>query len=231
MPTVLVTGANRGLGLEFCKQYAEAGWRVLAGCRNPDSAKELKALSITHPDISVHVMDMADFAGIERLAFELSEESIDVLLLNAGIYTDDGRNGFGSLDFQKWMESFTVNTLAPVKLAEVFLPHVKRSGKKTIAAVSSLMGSMGDNSSGGSIMYRSSKAALNAAMKSLSINLAGLGINVLILHPGWVKTDMGGENAPTLPIESIAGMRHVIDTATSAYSGHFIDYKGKEAPW
>lgn len=231
MPTVLVAGANRGLGLEFCKQYAEAGWKVLAGCRNPAQAKELNALTIAHPALSIYVMDMTDFAGIERLAAELSEESIDVLLCNAGIYTDDGRNGFGSLDYQKWTENFVVNTQAPVKLAEAFLPQVKRSGKKIIAAVSSLMGSVGDNTSGGSIMYRSSKAALNAAMKSLSINLAGLGVNVLILHPGWVKTDMGGENAPTLPIESIAGMRHVIETATSADSGHFIDFRGQQAPW
>lgn len=231
MPTVLVTGANRGLGREFCRQYAEAGWRVLACCRRPEEASDLKTFAAQHPAVSIHALDLADFAAIDRLSGELADESIDVLLCNAGIYTDDGHNGFGSLDYRLWLDSFVVNTQAPVKLAEAFLPQVKRSGRRLIVAISSLMGSMADNTSGGSIMYRSSKAALNAAMKSLSLNLAGQGIGVLILHPGWVQTDMGGENAPTKPIESIAGMRHVIDTFSLDDSGRFIDYQGNEAPW
>lgn len=231
MSTVLVTGANRGLGLEFCRQYAEAGWKVLACCRHPLEAAGLNALAAKHPAVSLHALELTDFASIDRLSGQLAEEPIDVLLCNAGIYTDDGRNGFGSMDYRRWLDSFVVNTQAPVKLAEAFLPQVKRSGKRLIVAISSLMGSMTDNTSGGSIMYRSSKAALNSSMKSLSLNLAGQGIGVLILHPGWVMTDMGGENAPTKPIESIAGMRHVIDKFSLADSGRFIDFRGNEAPW
>jgi len=231
MPTVLVTGGNRGLGLEFCRQYAEAGWKVLACCRKPAEAAALDALAAQHPLLAVHALDLADFATVDRLSRELAEEAIDVLLCNAGIYTDNADNGFGALDYRLWLDSFVVNTQAPVKLAEAFLPQVKRSGRRLVAAVSSLMGSMADNTSGGSLMYRSSKAALNASMKSLSLNLAGLGVGVLILHPGWVKTDMGGENAPLSPRESVLGMRQVIDAHTPARSGQFIDYRGGEAPW
>jgi len=231
MSTVLVTGANRGLGLEFCRQYAEAGWKVLACCRNPLEASALGALAAQHPALSVHAVELTDFDSIDSLSRQLADASIDVLLCNAGVYSDDGKNSFGQLDYPRWLDSFVINTQAPLKLAEAFLPQVKRSGRRLIVGISSLMGSMTDNTSGGSIMYRSSKAALNASLKSLSLNLAGQGVGVLILHPGWVKTDMGGENAPTRPIESIAGMRHVIDTFSLADSGRFIDFRGNEAPW
>ncbi len=231
MSTILVTGANRGLGLEFCRQYAEAGWKVLACCRNPANARDLNTLSARCSAVSVHALDVADFAGIDRLSQELAGESIDVLLNNAGVYGDNTDNGFGSIDYRLWRDVFVVNTQAPVKLAEAFLPQVRRSERRLIVAVSSLMGSVTDNTSGGSIMYRSSKAALNAAMKSLSLDLADARIGILILHPGWVKTDMGGANAPTLPQESIAGMRRVIDDFTLGESGRFIDFRGREAPW
>jgi NAD(P)-dependent dehydrogenase (short-subunit alcohol dehydrogenase family) len=231
MLTVLVTGANRGLGLEFCRQYAQAGWNVLACCRRPDEARELAALAAQYPALAVHALDVADFAAVDALSAALVDEAVDVLLCNAGIYTDTAHNGFGAMDYRLWLDSFVVNTQAPLKLAEAFLPQVKRSSRRLVAAVSSLMGSMADNTSGGSIMYRSSKAALNATMKSLSLNLAGQGVGVLILHPGWVKTDMGGENAPLSPLESVSGMRAVIDAYAPADSGRFLDYRGNEAPW
>ncbi|MFM8333749.1 MAG: SDR family oxidoreductase [Candidatus Methylumidiphilus sp.] len=231
MPSVLVTGANRGLGLEFCRQYAEAGWRVWACCRRPDAAAALQTLSKLHPALTLHAVDLADFASIDQLSQDLAAETIDVLLCNAGVYADDKENGFGALDYRLWLDSFIVNSQAPVKLAEAFLPQLGRSGRRLIAAVSSLMGSMADNSSGGAILYRSSKAALNAAMKSLALDLAGQGVGVLILHPGWVKTDMGGPNAPTLPADSIAGMRQVIEAYTPKDSGRFVDFRGQTAPW
>jgi NAD(P)-dependent dehydrogenase (short-subunit alcohol dehydrogenase family) len=231
MSTVLVTGANRGLGLEFCRQYALAGWRVLACCRRPAEAAALNALAAQQPAVLVHALDVADFAAIDRLAAEWAEESVDVLLCNAGVYADGSGNGFGALDYRLWLDSFAVNTLAPVKLAEAFLPQVRRSEKKLIAAVSSLMGSMADNTSGGSPIYRSSKAALNAAMKSLALDLRPAGVGVLILHPGWVRTDMGGANAPTLPPESVGGMRRVIDGFALEDSGRFVDFRGEPAPW
>jgi NAD(P)-dependent dehydrogenase (short-subunit alcohol dehydrogenase family) len=217
--------------LEFCRQYAEAGWRVLAGCRQPAAALALNELAARHNNIVVGAVDMADFASIERLSTAWADEAIDVLLCNAGIYPDNQHNGFGSMDYPRWLDSFVVNTQAPVKMAESFLPQILRSERKLIAPVSSLMGSMADNTSGGSIMYRTSKAALNAAMKSLALDLQSQGIGVLILHPGWVKTDMGGANAPTLPTESISGMIQVIEDFTLADSGNFVDFRGKTAPW
>jgi NAD(P)-dependent dehydrogenase (short-subunit alcohol dehydrogenase family) len=231
MPTVLVTGANRGLGLEFVRQYAQAGWTVLAACRRPSEAAELSALAEQYDKLKLYPLELADFASIDRLATELAEVPIDVLLSNAGVYGDDGRNGFGAMDYARWLDSFVINTQAPLKLAEAFLPQVKRSERRLIVAITSLMGSIADNTSGGSIMYRSSKAALNAAMKSLALDLAGSGVGVLILHPGWVQTDMGGERAPTKPEESIAEMRNVIDGFTLSATGRFTNFRGNELAW
>lgn len=231
LKTVLVTGANRGLGLEFCRQYALAGWRVIAACRAPAQATELKALSAHYSTVQIETLEVADFAQIDALSAKLAGEAIDVLLNNAGVYGDDAEHGFGRLDYGKWQTVLTINTLAPVKLAEAFLPQVERGAGKLIASVSSLMGSMADNSSGGSYLYRSSKAGLNAAMKSLSIDLRPRGVGVLILHPGWVKTDMGGKQAPLVAEESVAGMRQVMDAFRLEQSGNFVKYNGDIAPW
>jgi NAD(P)-dependent dehydrogenase (short-subunit alcohol dehydrogenase family) len=231
MPTVLITGANRGLGLEFCRQYAQAGWVVLAACRDPSGAAALQALAASHRDLSIHCLDVADFDRVDRLALELKDQSIDVLLSNAGVYGDDEHHRFGALDYGRWVDTLRVNTLAPVKLAEAFLPHLERGRRKLIVAITSLMGSLADNRGGGSILYRSSKAGLNAAMKSLSIDLRPRGIGVLLLHPGWVRTDMGGAEAPIAPAESIAGMIRVIDGLRPEDSGRFLNFRGEELPW
>ncbi|BBA34974.1 csgA protein [Methylocaldum marinum] len=231
MATVLVTGVNRGIGLEFCRQYAEAGWKVLACCRRPAQASDLEGLAIHYPAISIHQLELGNFGQIDALAHALASEAIDVLINNAGVYGDGARNVPGDIDYELWTQVMRINALAPVKMTEAFLPHIARGGRKLVVAITSLMGSMGDNSSGGAIMYRSSKAALNAAMKSLSIDLGSRGIGVLILHPGWVKTDMGGTNAPTSPAESVAGLRRVIDGFSPRDSGHFLDFRGRELPW
>jgi NAD(P)-dependent dehydrogenase (short-subunit alcohol dehydrogenase family) len=231
MSTILITGANRGLGLEFSRQYAESGWKVLACCRNPEAARELNALAARYGNIQIHALDVADFAQIDALASQLADEPLDVLLANAGIYGDNADNGFGALDYQQWSRVLLINAQAPVKLAEALLPHLLRGKLRLIVPVTSLMGSMGDNRGGGSLMYRSSKAALNAAMKTLSIDLKPQGIGVLILHPGWVQTDMGGAQAPTSTNESIEGMIRVIRDFTLENSGRFFNYKGVELPW
>jgi NAD(P)-dependent dehydrogenase (short-subunit alcohol dehydrogenase family) len=231
MPTVLVTGANRGLGLEFCRQYAQSGWTVLACCRDPLTAGALNKLAGEFPSVSIHALEATDFACVDALARELSGQAIDVLLANAAIYGDESGKGFGSIDYDRWTETFRINTQAPVKLVEVFLPHLLRSQRKLVVAITSLMGSMADNRGGGSVFYRSTKAALNAAMKSLSIDLKPQGIGVIILHPGWVKTDMGGGNAPTEPTESIAGMIRVIESFKPTDSGRFVNFRGEELPW
>lgn len=231
MSTVLITGANRGLGLEFCRQYAEDNWTVIACCRDLSKATALKQLAEQYDNIQLQTLDIADFSQIDALSSKLSSIAIDVLLNNAGVYDDKSEHGFGQLDYQAWQHSMLINTLAPVKMTEAFLSHIKRGEQKLIVTISSLMGSLADNTSGGSILYRSSKAAVNAAMRSVSIDLKKDGIGVLIFHPGWVKTDMGGANAPTLPAQSIAGMRQVIASFSLAQSGNFVRYDGKMMPW
>ena len=227
MATVLITGASRGLGLEFCKQYAAEGWQVLACCRNPETTVKLADI----PHVRVFSLDVSDFAQIDKLATQLHDTAIDVLINNAGIYGDSSQRGFGQLDYADWMQTFTVNTQALVKMAEAFLPQLKRGNKKLLVSVSSQMGSIADNNSGGSLLYRTSKAALNAAMKSLAIDLENQGIGVLVLHPGWVKTDMGGPNALIDAQESVAGMRQVFARFTLAQSGSFLKYDGSTLPW
>ncbi|MDD4914857.1 MAG: SDR family oxidoreductase [Methylococcales bacterium] len=229
--TILITGANRGLGLEFCRQYATDGWRVIAACRSPAGAAGLLALAGQYPDLSIHALDVADFAQIDSLAEQLADEPIDVLLNNAGVFGDTAGRGFGNLDYAAWASTLQINTLAPVKMAEAFLPHVERGQSRLIASVSSLMGSLADNTSGGSLLYRSSKAGLNAAMKTLSFDLRDRGVAVLMLHPGWVKTDMGGRNALIEVEESIGGMRRVMADFSLEQTGSFIRYDGKPAPW
>ncbi|MDD2723407.1 MAG: SDR family oxidoreductase [Methylovulum sp.] len=231
MGIVLITGANRGLGLEFCRQYAADGWQVIACCRHPAQAEALQTLAGQYGNIQLETLDVMDFGSIEYLSAKLADSRIDVLLNNAGVYHDNKTNGFGQLDYPLWLQSFVINTQAPVKMAEAFLPQLQRGGQKLIANVSSLMGSMTDNTSGGSLFYRSSKAALNAAMKSLAIELKPQAIGVLTLHPGWVKTDMGGPNALIEAEESISGMRKVMAGFTLQQSGDFLKYDGTLMPW
>lgn len=231
MSTVLITGANRGLGLEFCRQYANAGWKVIACCRAPAQAEELSTLRQSHNALQIEALDVAQFDKIDGLSKKLSDTPIDVLINNAGVYDDQRSDSFGQLDYQAWQHSMLINTLAPMKMAEAFLPQIRLGGKKLIVNISSLMGSLADNESGGSILYRSSKAALNAAMKSLSIDLRKQEIGVLILHPGWVQTDMGGANALIDSKTSVSGMIAVIEGFTLAQSGTFVKYDSKPMPW
>lgn len=231
MPTILITGANRGLGLEFCRQYADAGWDILACCRHPEQADALNQLSKETGQVQVYRLNVTDFSNIEALADQLAHVHLDVLLNNAGVYGDTRQTPFGKLDYQTWMQTFSVNSMAPVKMAEVFLPHLMRAQSPKLVTITSRMGSITDNGSGDCILYRSSKAALNAAMKSLSLDLKAQGIAVQVLHPGWVHTEMGGPNALIDPPESIQGMRKVIDELTTDNAGRFLNYKGEELPW
>lgn len=227
MPTALITGTNRGIGLEFVRQYAADGWTVIAGVRDPDKAD---ALHDIEGDVSVASLDVADPASVGILAARLEGVDIDLLINNAGV-TGPGPVALGSLDYPAWQQVMAVNTLAPMRVAEAFLPHLRAGSGRRIATVSSRMGSIGDNSSGGSYMYRSSKAAVNAAMKSLALDLAGEDIAVVILHPGWVRTDMGGPNASVAIPDSVTGMRRVIDGLTPATTGRFVNYDGSAIPW
>lgn len=228
--TILITGANRGIGLELVRQYSDDGWHVIACCRQPDSATELKALAADYDEISVHALDVRDTKQIESLAHILKGQAIDILFNNAGIYGPYDAV-FGNTDEARWLECFQVNTIAPMKMMEAFVEHIAVSQRKLIATMSSKMGSMADNGSGGSYIYRSSKAAVNAVMKSASIDLQPRGIQVAILHPGWVLTDMGGPNAEITVTESVRNLRHILEGVTADNSGSFFDIDGSIIPW
>ena len=232
MKTTLITGANRGIGLEFARQYAADGWRVLACCRLPEKADALNTLAAQYPElIKIHALDVADHVQIDGLAKVLADESIDLLINNAGTYPDSDKNGFGRIDYAEWMEAFRVNTMAPLKMAETFAAQIERGKYKTIATITSMMGSIADNGSGGSYLYRSSKAAVNMVVKSLAIDLKQRGITAVVFHPGWVKTDMGGPSALIPAEQSVSGMRKLMGKLTMADSGRFFAYNGKEIPW
>jgi NAD(P)-dependent dehydrogenase (short-subunit alcohol dehydrogenase family) len=226
MPDVLITGANRGIGLEFARSFAADGWTVHACCRQPDKAAGLKALA---GEVAVHRLDVSDGLQVAGLARELADRPVDLLLNNAGIYGP--RTGFGETDYDEWAPVFQVNTMAPLRMVERFVKQVARSERRLIVNISSRMGSIGDNSAGGGYIYRSSKAALNMVVKSLAVDLAGRGITVVAFHPGWVQTDMGGPEAAITAAESVAGMRAVIERLEPADNGRFFDYDGSEIPW
>ena len=239
MPTILITGASRGLGLEFARQCAGEGWHVLACARDPSSATELAALARSFAGrIDVHALDVTDHARIEALASGLAGTPIDVLLNNAGTMGREGfaekglaAQRFGATDYEDWLEVLRVNVLAPMKLAESFVEHVAASEQRRIVTLTSMMGSMGQNRVGGFYAYRSSKAAANAVMRSMGLDLRGRGIIALPLHPGWVRTGIGGPRAELDVATSVAGLRQVIAGLTLDDAGHFYQWDGRELPW
>jgi len=229
--SILVTGANRGIGLEAVRYYANQGWRVFAGCRSPENAHALnKMVHQFNDQINVIPLDVTRQKHITALAATLANQPIDILLNNAGVYgpTD---TIFGNTQPDAWLETFRINTIAPLKIIEALIDNLSNSQDKTIVTITSKMGSIEDNGSGGSYIYRSSKAALNAVLKSTAIDLAPKGIKVLIIHPGWVKTDMGGPNAEISTEQSIRGISRVIDSTTIKDSGTFFEYDGSLVPW
>jgi NAD(P)-dependent dehydrogenase (short-subunit alcohol dehydrogenase family) len=226
MATVLITGTNRGIGLEFAKQYASDGWKVHATVRSDEKAA---ALSDIGGDLHIHILDINKPDEIKKLASELSGEKIDVLIANAGVHGP--KAGLGNLERESWLDTFAVNTIGPMLLAEAFLEHVAASDQKKMIAISSIMGSIAENTMGGNYIYRSSKSALNSAWRSLALEIRDRGIIATAFHPGWVRTDMGGPNASIDTTESVTGLRNVISNLTPDMSGRFFDYTGKELPW
>jgi NAD(P)-dependent dehydrogenase (short-subunit alcohol dehydrogenase family) len=225
----MITSANRGLGLEFVRQYAADGWRIFAACRNPDAADDLHELTRTG-SVTVFPMDVTDLSSVRHAAAGLNDESIDVLLNSAGIIGKPGQRT-GHIDYESWEQVLNVNTLGPLRVTEAFVEHVARSERKLIVTITSGLGSLTDNTSGGSIPYRSSKAAVNMAMRSAAIDLAPRGIACVLVNPGWVKTDMGGPGAPLTPSESVAALKSLIATFGLAHSGKFFHYDGREYAW
>ena len=230
MSSVLVTGSSRGIGLEWCRQYAEAGWHVFATCRHPATAAALLALAQSHPRLSVHRLDVTDPESVYALRAELRDEAIDVLVNNAGVYFEKYAPS-AALRYDEWLQTLAVNTLGPVRVTEALAEAVARSRRRLVVTLSSHMGSIADIVTPGDTCYRSSKAALNAAMKGLAIALGERGIGVLLLHPGWVRTRMGGWDAPLTPADSVAAMRALVEGFRMDLSGRFFRYDGTELPW
>jgi NAD(P)-dependent dehydrogenase (short-subunit alcohol dehydrogenase family) len=229
--SILISGANRGIGLELVRQYAVAGWRVYAACRKPEAARELNDLAQRSAGaVSVHPLDVTNQAQRAALAAALGDSPVDILFNNAAVYGPQQQE-FGENDEQAWLDALRINSIAPLKLIETLVDNVARSHRKLIVGMTSKMGSMADNHSGGSYIYRSTKAALNAVLTSAAIDLQPRGITVLMMHPGWVKTDMGGPGALITTQQCVASMRVLLSRVTLADTGRFYQYDGAIVPW
>ncbi len=229
MSTVLITGANRGIGLEFVRQYASDGAKVIAFAREPDRANELKELARKHSKIEVHKLDVSDFKTCAALGKTLAGEPIDILVNNAGYYGPK-RQSADDMDFDGWACTFAVNTMGPLALAQALHENLKLGREKKLVTITSGMASTA-TTEGGYLAYRATKAAVNNVMRNLSVDWRKDGIIAVVVSPGWVRTDMGGQGAPLSPEQSVSGMRQVIAGLTPADSGKFLTWQGHERPW
>ncbi|MGS0677129.1 SDR family oxidoreductase [Shewanella sp. 125m-1] len=227
---VLITGGNRGIGRAFVEHYLKAGWQVTASCRNPKKAVELSVLKSNFDQLKVIALDVTVADSISALTTELDGVPIDLLINNAGYYGPKGVS-FGQTDANEWRRVLEINTIAPLLITEALYTNLKLGSNSIAAFISSKVGSMQDNRSGGGYYYRSSKAALNSVVKSLSIDLKADDIKCVALHPGWVLTAMGGPNALIDTDASVKGMMQVLDSLTQEQSGEFYDYQAKVIPW
>jgi NAD(P)-dependent dehydrogenase (short-subunit alcohol dehydrogenase family) len=237
MPTILITGANRGLGLEFTRQYAADGWKVIACCRNPDEANDLAELSQQHPDVTVEKLDVNDFEAIDELANKYAGQPIDVLLNNAGIIgpipiaENIERQHFGSMEYDVWEEVLRTNTFAPVKMAEAFIEHVAASEQKKIVTISSTVGSITEMAIP-ALAYASSKSALNRVMTIIAGQLQDRGIIVAMYCPGYVKTRMDAFGYAMVEIpDSIAALKPMIADLTIEKTGSYTGHDGRTIGW
>lgn len=235
MPTVLITGTSRGIGLELARQYAERGWNVIATARNPGSAAALQDIAREHRNVRLEALDVTDHAAIDALAAKYRGQPIDVLLNNAGISGADEMGQFGHLNYAAYDKVHATNVIGPLKMAEAFLPNVAASQQKKIINITSTEGSIGSvKTRGGGYFYRSSKAALNMVMRSLSLDLKPQGITVGLVSPGFVKDDFTkGLDLPIMitPQQSASAVIKVIDGYDLSKTGSFIRHTGEGAPW
>lgn len=228
--TIVITGANRGIGLELARLASSKGVRVIATARSPESATDLKAA--IGPKGVVLALDVSDDESTDRLAEDLADlgvMSIDLLINNAGVYLDGDVTALEKLESQVILDSFNINTVGPIRVTKALLPFLRRSSSPKVASISSLMGSMTENRDGGSYAYRMSKAAVNMFVRSLAADERE--VTAIALHPGWVKTEMGGSRAPLEPAKSAEGLWTVIESAGVADSGKFFNHAGRELPW
>jgi NAD(P)-dependent dehydrogenase (short-subunit alcohol dehydrogenase family) len=223
---IVITGANRGIGLELTRQCLARNDTVIATAREPSKAAELRALE--SKNLTILECDVSDDASVKAFAAKVSGP-IDALINNAGVMGQQA--SFEKLGFDGALETFSVNALGPLRVTQALLPSLRAGGAKKVLHVTSGMGSIGDNHSGGSYAYRMSKAALNMGSRSMANDLKREGLSVAVINPGWVKTDMGGRGAPTEVTESAAGILKQLDALNAKNSGEFLDYSGKSWPW
>jgi len=229
--TILITGANRGIGLELSREFANYGWQVLACCRDPQNAVELKELAARAGGrIRCFALEVTDEEQIRELAKTLADEKIDILLNNAGVSGPEQQD-FGPIDSETWLKTFHINSIAPMQMVSAFVEQVAGSRRKVIATMGSQLGSLTENSMGGMYAYRSAKAAVHMVMKNLAIDLHGRGITAVALHPGWVRTRMGGPQAPLTPRQSAADLFQVLTSLTIKDTGKLWAHNGQVIPW
>jgi NAD(P)-dependent dehydrogenase (short-subunit alcohol dehydrogenase family) len=228
--TVLITGANRGIGLALVHACLRRDHQVIACCRDPYHARSLHQLAEVYPTLSIHQLDVSRGEDYLELKQAIGDQAIDLVIANAGVLGPQ-QQGFGQVDYHAWAEVFAINSMGPLRLAEHFFDNLKDSERRTLVCISSIMGSIDLNREGGSYIYRSSKAALNAVVKSMAVDLAGDGIHVLAIHPGWVKTEMGGEGATLDAEESAVTILETLDKLPAATSGQFLTSDGKPLAW
>lgn len=226
MPTVLVTSANRGIGREFVRQYAQAGWRVIAACRSPElEADALRAMGNVRPI----AMDVTDLVSVEAAARE-SVDPLHLLINSAGVIGQTG-DGPGEVDYREWSRVLDVNLMGPVRVLDSFAERLAASGSAKAVAITSGMGSLADVQSPMAMMYRTSKAGLNMAMRVRALQLRPRGVTVAVINPGWVRTDMGGPGAKTSVEDSVAGMRAAIEGLSADRAGSFLNWQGNDLSW
>ena len=230
MATVLITGTNRGLGLEFVKHFLGRSDTVIATCRDSSSATELQALAANNGNLNLKNLDVSDEQSMAAFATELKDTPIDVFINNAGVYGPRDAN-FGNVGSSEWEQVIRVNAIAPMLLTQLIIGSLRQGTDKKLVYVTSKMGSIDDNKGGGSYIYRSSKTALNSVVKSLSVDLASEGFSAAVVHPGWVRTDMGGPNGLIDVQTSVGGMLAVIDGLSPDNAGDFFNYDGSLIPW
>jgi len=228
--TVLMTGANRGIGLALTERLLQAGHRVIATCRRPADADVLTALGASNEGgrLEILSLDVGDATSVDALAATLADRPIDALVNNAGRMRRE--NGVDDLDYEDWATTLAINTIAPVRIASALKPNLLLAPGARLLCVSSQMGSL-ERATSGNIAYRSSKAALNMAMRCLADEWRAEGIAVVMVHPGWVRTDMGGEDAPLAVSDSAAGLARLVERVTMADTGRFLDHDGSTMPW
>ena len=230
MATVLITGTNRGIGLEFAKQFIARGDTLLATCRDIASATELDRLKVNNEKLQIFELDVSSQESMESLPEKLEGQAIDIFINNAGVYGPRDSE-FGNVSTGEWAKVFQINAKAPMILTQLLIENLHDGFEKKLIYISSKMGSIDDNKGGGSYVYRSSKAALNAVAKSIAVDLGNSGYSVAVLHPGWVQTDMGGPNALIDTDTSVSNMINVIDNLNTQNSGSFFNYDGVIIPW